>query len=176
MSNSNNPCVLWFFGLSGSGKSTLSTLLFERLKSQGYAVFCIDGDQLRNGLNQDLGFSSQDRMENIRRAAELAKLLSSNYNIVLASFITPEEVHRNKVRELLGDAVKFIFVDADLETCRSRDPKGLYQRAHSEAISDFTGISAPFERPNHADLVLDTAKNNDDDCLEQLLETFSLGK
>ena len=119
----NNPIVIWFFGLSGSGKSTLANLLLQRLKDIGISSVSIDGDQLRKGINQDLGFSSEDRMENIRRSAEIAKLLLENHQVVLASFITPEEIHREKVREILGSNVRFLFVDADLKTCQSRDVK-----------------------------------------------------
>ena len=131
-----NPIVIWFFGLSGSGKSTLSNLLLQRLKDNGISVVSIDGDQLRKGINQDLGFSSEDRMENIRRSAEIAKLLLENHQVVLASFITPEEGHREKVREILGVNVRFLFVDADLKTCQSRDVKGLYQNVSQGTLNN----------------------------------------
>ena len=164
MSSRNNPSVFWFFGLSGSGKSTLSNLLSDQLKIKGISTVSIDGDQLRKGINQDLGFSSEDRMENIRRSAEIAKLLLENHEVVIASFITPEELHREKVREILGTAVRFIFVDADLNTCRERDVKGLYQKVDSGTMANFTGISAPFEHPSQVDLVLKTTELTPNEC------------
>ena len=168
----NNPMVIWFFGLSGSGKSTLSNLLLQKLKDKGISSVSIDGDQLRAGINQDLGFSSEDRMENIRRSAEIAKILLENHQVVLASFITPEECHREKVHEILGSNVRFLFVDADLKTCQSRDVKGLYQHVSKGKLSDFTGISAPFDRPTQVDLIVDTNEQTTNQCLEQILHTF----
>lgn len=172
MSTRNNPSVFWFFGLSGSGKSTLSNLLRHELKIKGISTVSIDGDQLRKGINQDLGFSSEDRMENIRRSAEIAKLLLENHAVVIASFITPEEQHREKVREILGTAVRFIFVDADLNTCRERDVKGLYKKVDSGTMVHFTGISAPFERPSQVDLVLKTNERTPNECISELLNTY----
>jgi adenylyl-sulfate kinase len=168
----NNPIVIWFFGLSGSGKSTLSNLVLQKLKDKGISSVSIDGDQLRAGINQDLGFSSEDRMENIRRSAEIAKLLLENHQVVLASFITPEEGHREKVREILGVNVRFLFVDADLKTCQSRDVKGLYQNVSQGTINNFTGISAPFDRPTQVDLIVDTNEQSTDQCLDQIVQTF----
>jgi len=172
MSSNPNPSVFWFFGLSGSGKSTLSNLLCDQLKSAGISTVSIDGDQLRAGINQDLGFSSEDRMENIRRSAEIAKLLLENHEVVIASFITPEEQHREKVREILGTSVRFIFVDADISICRERDVKGLYKKVDNGTMAQFTGVSAPFERPTQVDLILDTNEQTTDECLEQILRTF----
>jgi adenylyl-sulfate kinase len=172
MSVRNNPSVFWFFGLSGSGKSTLSNLLHDQLKINGISSVTIDGDQLRTGINQDLGFSSEDRMENIRRSAEIAKLLLEHHQVVIASFITPEEQHREKVREILGTTVRFIFVDADLNTCRERDVKGLYKKVDSGTMNHFTGISAPFERPSQVDLVLKTNELTPSQCLSELLNTY----
>jgi adenylylsulfate kinase len=172
MSNSPNPYVFWFFGLSGSGKSTLSNLLLDQLKTKGISTVSIDGDQLRAGINEDLGFSSEDRMENVRRSAEIAKLLLEHHQVVLASFITPEEQHREKVREILGTSVRFIFVDADISICRERDVKGLYKKVDNGTMVQFTGVSAPFERPSQVDLIVDTNKQTTDECLEQILHTF----
>jgi len=172
MENNQKAAVYWFFGLSGSGKSSLSALLFDQLRSMGKSVVKLDGDQLRAGLNSDLGFTSEDRLENIRRAAELAKLFLDNEQIVLASFITPEEIHREKVREILGDSVQFIFVDATLETCQSRDVKGLYRDASNGDLGNFTGISAPFERPSRAEFILDTNLHSKESCLNQLMQQF----
>ena len=168
----NNPIVIWFFGLSGSGKSTLANLLLQRLKDNGISSVSIDGDQLRTGINQDLGFSSEDRMENIRRSAEIAKLLLEHHQVVLASFITPETAHREKVRQILGKTVRFIFVDADLKTCQSRDVKGLYKNVSQGTINNFTGISAPFDRPTQVDLIIDTNEQSTEDCLNQIVQTF----
>jgi adenylyl-sulfate kinase len=167
-----NPIVIWFFGLSGSGKSTLANLLLNHLNDSGISAVSIDGDQLRAGINQDLGFSSEDRMENIRRSAEIAKLLLENHEVVLASFITPEDAHREKVREILGNTVRFVFVDADLNTCQIRDVKGLYKQATNQEVNHFTGISAPFERPAQVDLVLKTTDLTPNECLSELLNTY----
>lgn len=168
----NNPIVIWFFGLSGSGKSTLVNLLLQRLKDNGISAVSIDGDQLRTGINQDLGFSSEDRMENIRRSAEIAKLLLENHEVVLASFITPETAHREKVRQILGKTLRFVFVDADLNTCQKRDVKGLYKQAANHEMNNFTGISAPFDRPAQVDLIVDTNEQSTDQCLDQIVQTF----
>ena len=111
-------------------------------------------------------------MENIRRSAEIAKLFLENHQVVLASFITPEESHREKVREILGSNVRFVFVDADLQTCQSRDVKGLYQNVSKGTLSNFTGISAPFDRPSQVDLIVDTNEQTTNHCLEQILHTF----
>ncbi|MEI8116706.1 MAG: adenylyl-sulfate kinase [Flavobacteriia bacterium] len=167
-----NPIVIWFFGLSGSGKSTLANLLLNQLNDSGISAVSIDGDQLRAGINQDLGFSSEDRMENVRRSAEIAKLLLENHEVVIASFITPEEQHREKVREILGTSVRFIFVDADVSICRERDVKGLYKKVENGTMAQFTGVSAPFERPTQVDLILDTNEQTTDECLDQILHTF----
>ncbi len=167
-----NPIVIWFFGLSGSGKSTLSNLLLNKLNESGILAVSIDGDHLRKGINQDLGFSSEDRMENIRRSAEIAKLLLENQEVVLASFITPEVAHREKVREILGNTVRFVFVDADLNTCQTRDVKGLYKQATNQEVNHFTGISAPFDRPAQVDLIIDTNEQSTEECLGQILQSF----
>ena len=111
-------------------------------------------------------------MENIRRSAEIAKLLLENHQVVLASFITPEEIHREKVREILGSYVRFVFVDAALQTCQSRDVKGLYQNVSKGTLGDFTGISAPFDRPSQVDLMIDTNEKSTSECLDQIVHTF----
>jgi adenylyl-sulfate kinase len=167
-----NPIVIWFFGLSGSGKSTLSNLLLNELKDRGISAASIDGDQLRQGINQDLGFSSEDRMENVRRSAEIAKLLLNHREVVLASFITPEDAHREKIRQILGKTVRFVFVDADLITCQTRDVKGLYQNVSQGTLNNFTGISSPFDRPTQVDLMIDTNEQSTEQCLDQIIQTF----
>ncbi|AFM03345.1 adenylylsulfate kinase ApsK [Bernardetia litoralis DSM 6794] len=159
------PCVIWFIGLSGSGKTTLSDALFEKLKQKYSSTLIkkLDGDLLRNGLNNNLGFSLEDRTENIRRSVEVAKLFYETGFVVLASFITP--THQNQ--QLLTDifdkkrgALFKIFIDCPLEICEQRDVKGLYKKARTGAIKEFTGISSPFEKPSSSevDLIIDSSK------------------
>ncbi|MBW1295409.1 adenylyl-sulfate kinase [Aquimarina litoralis] len=143
--------VIWFFGLSGSGKTTLAEALNKRLLKKGFLTRRLDGDILREKLNADLGFEEEDRKENIRRAAEVAKLFSETGIITIASFITPKEELRNLVKEIVGkDNVIDIYVECSLETCIKRDVKGLYKKALNKEILNFTGIDAVFESPkNH---------------------------
>lgn len=148
--------VLWFMGLSAAGKSTLSTTLEGNLRDLGWPVARLDADELRQGLNQGLGYSEADRLENIRRAAHVARLLAAHAT-VLAAFITPYAEMRAVVRAILPEAV-LIYVKCPVEECMRRDPKGLYQRALSGAIHTFTGISDTFEEPKDADLVVDTSR------------------
>jgi adenylyl-sulfate kinase len=148
--------VLWFMGLSAAGKSTLSAALEESLQDLGWPVARLDADELRQGLNQGLGYTEADRLENIRRAAHVARLLS-NHATVLAAFITPYAEMRQLVRTILPEAV-LIYVKCPVEECVRRDPKGLYRRALSGAIQTFTGISDAFEEPEDADLVVDTSR------------------
>ena len=156
------PCVLWFTGLSGSGKSTIANLVEKRLFAQGRHTYTLDGDNVRHGLNQDLGFTDADRVENIRRVAEAAKLFVDAGLIVLVSFISPFRSERRLARELMkpGEFIE-IFVDTPIEVCMERDPKGLYKRAASGQIKNFTGIDSPYERPEHAELVLTTEAGPD---------------
>lgn len=167
------PCVIWFIGLSGSGKTTLSNALFEELnqKKTYTLIKKLDGDLLRNGLNNNLGFSLEDRTENIRRSVEVAKLFYETGFVVLASFITP--THQNQqlltdifqknseVQTLEGKTNLFkIFIDCPLETCEQRDVKGLYKKARTGEIKEFTGISSPFEKPlpSEVDLIIDSSQ------------------
>ena len=149
------PAVLWFTGLSGSGKSTIANLVEVRLASQNAHTIALDGDNLRHGLNRDLGFTDADRVENIRRVGEVSKLMADAGLIVLCSFISPFEAERRMVRELLGPG-EFVevFVDTPLETCIQRDRKGLYKRALAGEIKNFTGVTQPYERPDNAEIVL----------------------
>jgi bifunctional enzyme CysN/CysC len=150
------PLVLWFTGLSASGKTTVAKLVEQHLHHAGHATFALDGDNLRHGLNRDLGFTPQDRVENIRRAGEVAKLMAEAGLVVLASFISPYRADRRLVREMLapGEFVE-IHMDTPLDLCAARDPKGLYARARAGEIPNFTGINSPYEPPEPPDLTLD---------------------
>jgi adenylylsulfate kinase len=149
-------CTIWMSGLSGSGKSTIANQLETILNEQGYHTYTLDGDNTRLGLNKGLGFSEEDRIENIRRVAEVCKLMNEAGLIVICSFISPFEKNRTQAKEIIGENFIEVFVDADLSTCETRDPKGLYKKARTGEIKDFTGISSPFETPSNA-IVL---KNN----------------
>ncbi len=154
------PCVLWFTGLSGAGKSTVANLVEKRLHSLGRHTYSLDGDNVRHGLNKDLGFTEDDRVENIRRVAEVAKLFVDAGLIVVCSFISPFRNERQLARELVEDGEFFeVFVDAPLEVCAARDPKGLYKKAHEGKIKNFTGIDSPYEPPENPELVLNTAED-----------------
>ena len=166
--NRHDPGVLWFTGLSGAGKSTLAMALEQRLFEQGYQVYVLDGDNVRGGLNANLGFSPEDRAENIRRVGEVAALLADAGIIVITAFISPYRADRERARAATGDNFHEIHIEADLETCEARDPKGLYKRARSGEIGEFTGISAPYEAPNDPELIIDTAANDIDVCVDEL--------
>jgi len=146
---------LWFTGLSGSGKTTLANYLEMELNKKGVHTYLLDGDNIRLGLNADLGFSEIERRENIRRVGEVARLFVDAGIVVLAAFISPYERDRNKVRQIIPEG-KFIevFVDTDISVCEKRDPKGLYMRARKNEIKEFTGISAPYEKPSKPELCL----------------------
>jgi adenylylsulfate kinase len=154
---SQKGIVVWLFGLSGAGKTTISSLLKEQLEHNGFTVAALDGDELRKGISKDLSFSEVDRQENIRRAAEIAKIFSNNNIITICSFITPLQKHRNVAAEIIGDAYFEVFVDCPLDVCFKRDVKGLYKKAKANQIPDFTGISSGFERPENSCFVLSTA-------------------
>ena len=149
------PQIVWFTGLSGSGKSTVANLVEKRLTMAGRHAYILDGDNVRHGLNKDLGFTEADRVENIRRVAEVARLMADAGLIVIVSFISPFANERRLAREIAGD-VRFteVYVDTPLEICEARDPKGLYARARRGEIKNFTGIDSPFEAPEAADLTL----------------------
>jgi adenylylsulfate kinase len=162
--------VFWFTGLSGSGKSTLALALEKALFAEGFQVVVLDGDTIRSGINNNLGFSPEDRMENIRRIAEVAKLFVQNGIICLVSFISPTRAMRDMAREIVGPAdFHDIFVDTPLDVCEARDVKGLYKRARAGEIPDFTGVSAPYEPPADPFLHLRTAGNTIDASLAELL-------
>ena len=175
--NRHKPGVLWFTGLSGAGKSTLAMALEQRLFDKGYQVYVLDGDNVRTGLNANLGFSPEDRAENIRRVGEVAALLADAGLIVITAFISPYRADRERAREAAGDAFREVFIDADVATCESRDPKGLYKRARAGEIAEFTGISAPYEEPAEPDIRVDTSGRGVEECLDELVayvtENFS---
>ena len=144
--------VLWFTGLSGSGKSTLANALDKKLNSKKYNTYILDGDNVRMGLNKDLGFSPQDRKENIRRISEVAKLFADSGKIVMTAFISPYSKDRNEARKLIGNDFIEIFVNTSIDKCIERDPKGLYKKALNGEIKGFTGIDAPYQEPQDAEI------------------------
>ena len=164
------PLVLWLTGLSGAGKSTLANSLAQRLFDDGHFVYVLDGDNLRHGLNRDLGFDEADRHENIRRMADVAGLMYDAGLVTLAACISPFKSDRDFARSLIP-AGRFVevFVDTPLEVCEQRDAKGLYRRARAGEIRDFTGIDSPFERPTHAEVTVDTSCLSPTDCADTVM-------
>ncbi len=162
--------VLWFTGLSGSGKSTVANAVVSRLNLLGRLTYLLDGDNVRTGLCADLGFSNEDRQENIRRVSHVAKLFVDANLITLVSFISPFRQERRNARSLIGADFIEVFVDASLQTCEDRDPKGLYKKARQGAIADFTGISSPYEAPEHPEITLKTGEENVDACVDRVLD------
>lgn len=155
------PLTIWLTGLSAAGKSTLAFALERILIEAGHLCYVLDGDNVRHGLNNNLGFSAEDRSENIRRVAEVAKLMNDAGLIVITAFISPFQADRDKARAIIGDGVfQEIFVDAGLDACESRDPKGLYKKARAGQIPDFTGISSPYEAPLNPELVITSGEQN----------------
>ena len=162
--------VLWFTGLSGSGKSTMSHALEESLFNKGCRTFVLDGDNVRHGLNSNLGFSNKDRKENIRRIGEVSKLMMEAGFIIMTAFISPFREDRIEVRNLIpnGDFIE-IYCKASLETCEARDVKGLYKRARAGEIKNYTGISSPYEVPENADLIIDTEQETIEDSVSIII-------
>ena len=162
--------VLWFTGLSGSGKSTMASAVERRLHALACRTFVLDGDNLRHGLCRDLGFSSEDRHENIRRAGEVASLFVQSGAIVLSALISPFAADRERARGMAPAGRFFeIYCNASVEDCERRDVKGLYRRARSGEVRDFSGISSPYEAPGAPDLVLHTARDSVEQCVEQVI-------
>ena len=163
-------CTIWLTGLSASGKSTIGNLLDAILIKRGMRSYILDGDNVRHGLNKDLGFSPADRTENIRRIGEVAKLFTEAGVIVATAFISPYRSDRDQVRKIMkeGDFIE-VFVDAPLDVCEQRDPKGLYKKARAGEVKEFTGISAPYEAPEKPELVLRSGTFTAEECAEQLL-------
>ncbi len=164
------PLTLWFTGLSGAGKSTIANALEKRLYAQGHFTMLLDGDNVRMGLNRDLGFEPEGRIENIRRVAEVAKLMNDAGLIVLTAFISPYASDRQNARSIIGqNSFVEIFVDTPLEVCEKRDVKGLYKKARKNHIPNFTGVNSPYERPEHPDIVVDTVHDTVDECAERII-------
>ena len=169
--NGHRGAILWFTGLSGAGKSTLAHAVEEALHQRGCRTFVLDGDNVRHGLCADLGFSSRDRVENIRRIGEVTKLFMEAGVIVLTAFISPYRADRERVRDMVGqsDFIE-IYCNASLEICENRDIKGLYKKARAGQITDFTGISAPYEIPVSANLTINTGSASLNVCVEQVIK------
>src|SRR3954462_4089639 len=169
--NGHNSFVLWFTGLSGSGKSTLANAVAARLFNDKVRNYVLDGDNIRHGLNKDLGFSEEDRTENIRRIGEVAKLFVDSGQVVLTAFISPFQADRKIVRDLLEEK-EFIevYVKCPIDTCEQRDPKGLYVKARQGLIKDFTGINSPYEEPVKPELVIDTHSFSIEENVEQVIQ------
>ncbi|MEI4550685.1 adenylyl-sulfate kinase [Pseudoalteromonas spongiae] len=166
----HKPCILWFTGLSGSGKSTVANALETALHEMGVHTYLLDGDNVRHGLCGDLGFSDEDRQENIRRVGEVAKLMVDAGLVVLSAFISPFQAERKMVRELVDDG-EFIevFLDTPLAVCETRDPKGLYKKARAGEIKNFTGIDSTYEAPESPEISLDTGANTVADSVNQII-------
>ncbi|RJG15053.1 adenylyl-sulfate kinase [Massilia cavernae] len=170
------PCVLWFTGLSGAGKSTLSGLVEASLFKRGYLTYVLDGDNVRHGLCNDLDFSYQARIENIRRVGEVSKLFVDAGLIVLTAFISPFARDRALVRELIGeDQFVEIFVNASLSVCEARDPKGLYRKARNGSLPHFTGVDSPYEAPQLPDIALDTSTMPAAECAQKIVDYLHQG-
>ena len=171
----HKPICLWFEGLSGSGKSTLINHLDQYLVKNNFHTYVLDGDNLRLGLNSDLGFSDNDRNENLRRAAEVSSLMVDAGLLVLAGFITPNEAQRKLIRRKFKDEQFIeIFISTPLDICEKRDNKGLYKKARDGKINNFTGISSPFECPQNADLTIDTSDKSISECLSTIISFLNL--
>lgn len=167
--NGHGSLVLWFTGLSGSGKSTLAHLVEEQLFEQGWYTYLLDGDNLRHGLNGDLGFTQGDRRENIRRIGEVSRLFVDAGVVVLTALISPYREDRDRVRALFGPA-EFVevFLDCPLEICEERDPKGLYRRARAGELPEFTGIDSPYEAPVAPEICLNTGIHDIEECVRRI--------
>ncbi|MFS3913281.1 adenylyl-sulfate kinase [Bacillus australimaris] len=169
--NKHKSGIIWLTGLSGSGKSTIANAAARELFEQGYQVTVLDGDNVRHGLNKDLGFSDDDRKENIRRIGEVAKLFVEQGTIVITAFISPFQEDRHIVRQLVEDGeFHEVFVKCDLNVCEERDPKGLYKKARNGEIPFFTGIDSPYEEPAASELVLDTGELSREESKQRLVD------
>lgn len=164
------PCILWFTGLRGSGKSTIAGALEQRLFEMGHHTYLLDGDNVRHGLNKDLGFSDEGRVENIRRIGEMSKLFADSGLLVLSAFISPFCADRQLVRELVGEG-EFVevFMDTPLEECERRDPKGLYKKARKGEIRNFTGIDSVYEKPESPEITVNTAVQSVNEVVQHIV-------
>jgi adenylylsulfate kinase len=168
--NRHKSAILWFTGLSGSGKSTISVELEKKLYELGFKTYRLDGDNIRHGLNKDLGFSEEDRNENIRRIGEVSKLMVDAGILTLTAFISPFKRERQSVRTMMEDGEFIeIHVQASIEACERRDPKGLYKKARDGKIKGFTGIDSPYEAPDSPEIVIDTESLTIDESVEKIL-------
>jgi adenylylsulfate kinase len=174
LQNGHRSAIIWFTGLSGSGKSTLAHAVEEVLHQQGSRTFVLDGDNVRHGLCSDLGFSNKDREQNIRRIGETAKLFMEAGVIVLTAFISPFRADRERVRGMVGhgDFIE-IYCDAPIETCESRDVKGMYKKARAGLIAEFTGITSPYEKPENPELTVNTGKAELNECVHQVMDILT---
>jgi len=168
---SQKPCMIWFTGLSGAGKSTVANALDELLFNHGNHTYLLDGDNVRHGLNRDLGFSDVDRVENIRRIGEVGRLFTDAGLIVLSAFISPFRSDRQMVRTLLpvGEFIE-VFISTDLSVCEERDPKGLYKKARAGEIKHFTGIDSAYEAPQSPELLIDAGINSVEQCAQEIFD------
>jgi len=165
------PCILWFTGLSGAGKSSIAAAVEKKLYELGHHTYLLDGDNIRHGINQDLGFSNEDREENIRRVGEISKLFVDAGLIVLTALISPFHSDRKKVRELVNDNEFIeIHIDTPIDICEQRDSKGLYKKARKGEIKNFTGVDSTYELPEHADITIDTIENDIDMCANIIID------
>lgn len=174
----SNGEIIWLYGLSGAGKSTLARLAASELRNKGKTVYILDGDNLRYGLNSDLSFSKEDRNENIRRAGEVAKIIAGLCDVVISTFITPSSSSRDKLDELMVDCnYKSVFINTPTEICEKRDIKGLYRKARLGEVTDFTGVSSPFDEPDSNSFQVDCYNLNERQSLAYLLsyiDSYSL--
>ncbi|RUM87919.1 MAG: adenylyl-sulfate kinase [Thermodesulfatator sp.] len=172
--NKHRSGVIWFTGLPASGKSTIAHFLEKELFDRGIRAYVLDGDNIRHGLCGDLGFSREDRRENLRRIAEVCRLMQEAGLLVLAAFVSPYREDRRLVREIVGEATFLeVYVRCSPETCEKRDPKGLYRKARLGKIQGFTGVDAPYEEPETPDLILDTEEEDLETCVQRVLEMLS---
>ena len=171
LKNDHKPCVVWLTGLSGSGKTSTADALENKLHALGYKTYTLDGDNVRHGLNNDLGFTDADRVENIRRVAEVAKLMVDAGLIVITAFISPFISERKYARQIFADN-EFIevFVDAPIEVCEARDQKGLYKKARSGQLKNFTGIDSEYQKPPNPEIVLESSKKPPEELADYVLE------
>ena len=167
---SQKSCILWFTGLSGSGKSTIANIVEKKLCAEGRHTYLLDGDNVRHGLNKDLGFTDADRVENIRRIGEVARLMVDSGLIVLTAFISPFRAERQMARSLMEeDEFLEVFVETPLAIAEERDPKGLYKKARQGDLKNFTGIDSPYEEPRSPEILVDTSNLSAEQCAEHII-------